>query len=101
MDAEEGETEMSFLANDLQDQFDFEMNGDSFNSNMDTVNHLAFFMDTLAILQQSGAANHVQTVMTGQHQGMMQRLVQTKQRLDAAMAKEKAEAAQKLQAGGL
>jgi hypothetical protein len=65
----------------MSGEFDFESAVDHFTSNIDMENHLTFFVDTLALIQQKGEEQAVTAGMSQQASQMMQRLVQTHGRM--------------------
>jgi len=76
-------TEGEFMSGEPVDtgEFDFLGAEDHFTSNIDTENHLRFFVDTLAILRQKGEEQAVSSGMTQNHLQAMNRLAQTHSRM--------------------
>ena len=71
---------------DAMGEFDMWGAQDDFTSSVDNDNHLRFFVDTLGVLQQMGMAQAVQQALSPELAALMQRLVATCQRQDAAYA---------------
>ena len=67
-------------------EFDMWGSQDDFTSSMDNENHLRFFVDTLGILDQMGMAQAMQQALSPPLASLMQRLVATCAKQDAAYA---------------
>ena len=76
---DDGSGDSGFMAGEPMNmgEFDFLSAEDNFTSNIDTENHLRFFVDTLAVLRQKGEEQAVSAGMTQTHSQAMNRLIQT------------------------